>query len=122
MSALSKIGSLILKGVSIISGIAPFVNPKASQAVGVVSRDLEQIAGIIAQVEVVGQALSIKGPEKLKAAGPLVAQVILSSSLLVGHKIGDPSLFAEGSSDIANGIAKVLNSLKDNGIQEDSKV
>ncbi len=125
MKFLSKLGQAILKGVAIVSGIAPVISqiPGASGPVQTISQDLAQIAQIIAQVEVIGQKLGHRGPDKLSAAAPLVEQVLLQSSLLANRKIDKnrADLFSQGSKKIADGIADVLNSLHEDEVQTESK-
>ena len=118
MSFLKKFGMLILKATSIVTGMGPLFasNPSQAALVATASTDLHVISGIILSVEAMGQALELKGADKLTAATPLVAQVILKSSILAGHKIKDDALFLAGSKKIADGMADVLNSLEDNGI------
>lgn len=90
------------------------MDPKLTQPITVVSQDLSQIASIITQVEAMGQALGIAGPDKLRAASPLVAQIILQSALLANHSISDGPLFTQGTTKVADGMADILNALKDN--------
>ena len=119
MSFLKKFGQIageVGKVALSVAGVAPYVQaalPGQSEKIQIVSADLAQIATIAQEVEVIGQALSLPGTQKLQAATPLVAQVILQSSLLANHKISNPALFAQGSQKIADGMADVLNSLKD---------
>jgi hypothetical protein len=123
MKFLTKLGQIILKGVEIYTGFEPIAAmafPGQADKLQVVSRDLSEIATIVTQVEGVGQALQLAGPQKLQAAAPLVAQAILQSSILVNHTIADPVLFNQGAQKIADGMADVLNSLHDN-IQTTSK-
>jgi hypothetical protein len=125
MTFLKKFGALIVKMTAIVAGVAPIVatTDKSNALVTTVSADLAQIGQVITSVEAVGQAVSpnMKGADKLIAAAPQVAQVILQSTLLAGHKIGKPELFAQGSKKIADGMADVLNSLKDDGVQSENK-
>ena len=124
MTFLSKLGQAVLKGVAIVSGIAPVVSqtiPGASGPIQIISQDLTQIADIITQIEAIGQALGHKGEDKLNAAQPLIAQVILKSTLLVNHKIANPDLFSKGTKAIAGGMADVLNSLHENGVKTEDK-
>ncbi len=117
MKFLTKLGMILLKATEIVAGFAPLASavvPGQAGNIQVVSADLAQIAGIITEVEAVGQALTLAGPAKLQAASPLVAQVILQSSLLANHKIANPDLFKAGAQKIADGMADVLNSLADN--------
>ena len=110
MGFLKKLGSILLKATEIITGFAPLLNQVALG--GAISHDLEQIAGIVVQAEVMGQVLGQPGVQKLMAAAPVVAQVILRSSLLAGRQIADPALFQRGCSEIAGGMADILSSLK----------
>lgn len=117
MKFLSKIGQIIVKGLQVVGVLQPVVqqlDPHAAGTVQIVSQDLQQIATIITQVEAIGQSLGIAGPDKLRGAAPLVAQVVLQSALLVNHQIADGPLFTAGCTKLADGMADVLNSLKDN--------
>jgi hypothetical protein len=117
MTFLKKLGQIILKATEIFAGFAPIVQtefPGLSGTVQTVSNDLAQIANIVVAVEAAGQSLNIPGADKLKAAAPQVAQIILKSALLVNHKIANPDLFQQGSTKIADGVADILNSLHDN--------
>lgn len=123
MSFLKKFGSLILKATEIVAGIAPMIstNDKSAAIVNTISADLAQIAGIIGTVEGIGQALALPGAQKLAAAAPQVAQIILQSSLMAHQKIADPALFQQGAKKIADGMADVLNSLHENGVDSVNK-
>ncbi len=96
MTFLKKLGSLILQGLQIVArfeGAVTATVPGSGEIIQVISHDLSQIAQIIADVEVAGQALGLPGPQKLLAAAPLVGQVVLDSAILVNHKVADPVLF-----------------------------
>lgn len=126
MSWLKKVGMILLRTTEIVTGLGPVVSAlipgkKDDAIIQVVSQDLAQIASIIAQVEVIGQALGLPGDKKLIAASAPVAQIILQSSVMVHHKIADPVLFQKGCASIASGMADVLNSLKDDVDTEDKK-
>lgn len=115
MKFLTKLGAIILRGVEIVSGFAPMVAqslPGSAGTVQIVSKDLSEVAAIIQDVEVMGQALNQAGPDKLKAAAPLVAQIILQSAILANHQIENAGLFNQGCTEIASGMADILNSLK----------
>lgn len=124
MKWLKKVGALILKGTEFVTGFAPIAAmtfPGASGVINTVSTDLAEIADIILKVETMGQALNQPGADKLKAATPLVAQIILQSAVLANHQIADPALFQAGAQKIADGMADVLNSLKSDSIVAVSK-
>jgi hypothetical protein len=69
-------------------------------------------------VEVFGNDWNTPGPDKLKAASPLVAQIIHQSEMLAGKKIDDKVLFAAGVEKITSGMADILNSVKDSEVHE----
>lgn len=115
MRFLKKFGSIALQVTQAAIGLAPLaqkIYPGAAGEIAVVSQDLAQVAGIILQVEAVGQALTLSGPQKLQAAVPLVSQVILQSALLANHKIDDAAKFSAGCQKIADGMVDLLNSLE----------
>ena len=115
MNFLKKFGSIVLKLTEIVAGVAPTVVkdfPGASGVVQIISKDLAEIGNVIGQVEVIGQVLGTVGADKLKAAVPLVTQVILSSSLMAGKKIADPAKFQAAVSEITSAVADLLNSLE----------
>lgn len=119
MKFLSKLAQIFAKGLQIVGLFGPVVQqvlPNSAGVVETVSQDLSQIASVVVDIEQAGVALQLKGPDKLKAAAPLVADIILKSTLLVNHKIANPDLFNQGASEIAAGMADVLNSLHTDGI------
>lgn len=111
MNWLKQFGSLVLKIGQIVAGIAPVVR-KDAPYLQTIANDLEQIARIIQDVEVIGQVLGSAGPDKLKMAAPLVAQVVVRSDLLAGRRIADATRFQAGVTAIASGMADVLSSLE----------
>lgn len=115
MGFLKRFGEIVLKITAIATGLAPLISgaaPASTAVVRVVVDDLTLIAKIIMDVEVMGQALSLTGTQKLEAAAPLVAQLVLNSSALAGQQIADPARFKAACTTIASGMADLLNSLK----------
>lgn len=111
---LKDIGAAIIKGIGYVAkfeGLLP-ASISSSAVVAKVESEIAQLGDVIVNVEAMGQALSIAGPDKLKAAAPLVAQIILKSSIMVGHSIDNQQLFTQGSAKLADGMADILNSLK----------
>jgi hypothetical protein len=120
MGWLKKAGVIIGQVTAAVVGLGPVITTltptkKDDAALVVVQDTLNQLAGIVTQVEAMAAALSqpLPGSEKLKMATPMVAQVILASSLMARHKIANPALFQQGCASIGSGMADVLNSLKD---------
>jgi hypothetical protein len=119
MKWLTLIGKIVLTGLSVVTGFGPMVGnmipgTKDDKIIKTAEDTLTQVAQIIGMVEAIGQAATtpMPGAEKLKVATPLVAQIILSSSMLAQHKIDNEVLFRQGCASIASGMADVLNSLK----------
>lgn len=113
MTFLSKLGSIALKIGQIITGFNGLVPAQYQPAAVKVASELEQLAGVIQTVEIIGQRLQIPGPQKLTAAAPLVAQAILQSALMADKKIANQDLFSKACTEIAGGMADLLNSLED---------
>lgn len=119
MKFLTKLGMIIAKVTAVATGISPLF-PQYDKVTGKVVDTLNGIAAIVMNVEVFGQVLGTAGPDKLKAATPLVAQIILQSDMMTGKKINDQVLFAQGVEKVTAGIADILNSIKDSEISSDS--
>lgn len=116
MGFLKAFAAAALKVTQIVTGIGPlFANavPQSAGIVQVVTSDLSTIAGIVQQVEIMGQALTLSGPQKLTAAAPAVAQIILRSDLMATHKIKDEAKFTAAVNGLASNMADLLNSLED---------
>ena len=116
MKFLTKFGQIVLMGVKLAVGVqgAGVFSGGAAQTVQTVRTDLEKLLELILQAEVMGQALSLSGADKLKAVLPLVEQWALASSALVGHEIANPELFKAACEKIGSGAADLANSLKPN--------
>ncbi len=120
MTFLKALGRYIVEAIQILSGITPIVQqnqPGAATVITKVESELQQLAGIIVTVEAVGTSLGLPGTDKVRAAGPLVAQLILQSELMVGKTVADGPKFATAAQTIAGGIADLLNSLSASSIQ-----
>lgn len=120
MNFLKKIGTIALKITQIATGFSPLLQQvlptNAGGTVAQVTDDLTKVAGMIQTVEVIGTALAdkgISGPDKLKAAIPLVAQVVLQSEFVIGKKIKDETKFQAGVSQLASGMADILSSIEE---------
>lgn len=125
MKFLTKLAEIFAKGLQIVGVFAPTIEKvlpgPAAAVVQTVSKDLSEMAQVILDAEQVGVALQLKGPDKLKAATPGIADIILESALLANHKIANPDLFSQGATKIADGMADVVNSLHTDGITVTNK-
>lgn len=125
MSFLKKLGGVLLKVGQIVVGFGPMLGtaiPQIAGAIQVVSRDISAIVQVITNVEAIGQTLGIAGPDKLKAAAPLVAQIVLQSEILVGKTIANPVLFQQACTEYAQATVDLLNSLDESHVESVSKL
>lgn len=116
MAFLKKFGQIVLKVTSIVTGFQPLLTAtipgtKDEAVIQRVQDSLVLVAGVVGQAEVFGQALALKGEDKLKAAIPAASQIVLTA-LVAGKKIKDVELYNKGISQITAGTADVMNSLE----------
>lgn len=115
MKFLTRLGQIALKFVVGIDTFGPiikgFTPDHVDRVIDRVSDYSTQAAAVIAQAEIMGQALQLAGQDKLKAAAPAMAQVILQSDAMIGRKIKNPALFEQGVLKVTDGWADLLNSL-----------
>lgn len=115
MSWLKTLGQIIATGTKLWLGFSQVANiPGGSGTIATVTKDLTEVANIVAAVEAVGHLQGLTGQQKLVMAQPQVAQIILSSAILANHQIADPVLFKSATEDYVNATVKLLNSLKGN--------
>ncbi len=112
MTFLKKLGVILAKGTQILTGVGPFV-PQYENQVTKVKDIVTEILDVVVTVEAISAAMSspLSGPDKLKAATPLITQLILKSDQFTGKNVSNPALFQEGIVKITNGFVDVLNSI-----------
>jgi len=121
---LTRFAQIILKSTAIATGLMPAVGasvPGAAPFVAKVESEISNIAGLVTTAEVIGQTLGTKGADKARSVAPLVAQEILRSSFMANKKIKDPTAFNKACETIGGGVADLLNSLHEDGIDEKNK-
>lgn len=119
MTFLSKLESILVKVIGIVTGFVPLINPYLPQkAQAVEPVVVDKLQGIANAVITAGQmftnaGIQKSGSQKLQAATPYVKQIVQSMELISGKKPKDEVLFEQGCTDITSGMAKVLNSFGD---------
>ena len=114
MNFLKKLGQIVAQGLALFTGFAPILTkviPQTGQEVQVISKDFSAVADVVANVEAIGNLSGLTGAQKAAAAGPLVAQIVLSSSVFTNLKIKDTAAFNKACVTIAGGVADLLNSV-----------
>lgn len=115
-------GAFLAKGIAILAGVGPLIQPlfgsasgKASQVVSTISQDLTAIGQVVVTAEALIQTAG-SGAAKLAAAAPLVTNIVKTSELVSGHKIKDEALFLQGCTNLTSAVAQILNSLSGDGV------
>jgi len=108
--ALSTVTQIVIGFGPIFTRLTP--TDKDDKALPAVIDSLQHLTGILAAIESIGLSLNLGGPDKLKAAIPLVAQLILQSDALAGSKIDNPAEFQAGVGDLISAWVRVVNSTK----------
>lgn len=124
MKFLQVIAKFINQGMLFLSGFEPFISqthPEASPVLSKADDVMVKLAKIVADMEVVGEALKLDGAQKLTAIVPLVAQALKDSALLAGHEIKDLPAYTKAASGIASNLVDLLNSLKTDNIKVTDK-
>ena len=118
LTKIAQIAAKIVIGIDTFGPLAKSVaNDKYDRYIDVVADYTTKAADVVVQAEIFGNALALSGQDKLKAATPAMAQLILKSDLMVGQKIKNPVLFEKGVASITSGFADVLNSLDESGVR-----
>ena len=121
MNFLKALGQTILQGGKVLQNVLPIGAAVATVINPGLGLTISELGGIIASVESVGQTLAISGPDKLKAATPLIAQAILQSPFMSSHRIADLALFNQAAQEFAQATVDLLNALDSAGLQTTSK-
>ena len=124
MTFLKKLGTILLNLAGIAAGVGPIIYPflgsgKAASVAGTAVNDLTAIGTVIVQIETAFAALGpgAHGPDKLKAAIPLVGNIIKTSQLVVGKKIANEAMFTLAIQEYTQATVDLLNSLHSDGAQ-----
>lgn len=114
MTFLKKLGQILASIAGVAVGVGPIVLPflgsgKASQVVTAGVNDLTAIGQVVAQIETALQGAV--GIDKLKAAIPLVGNIIKTSEMVAGKKINNEALFTTAIQEFTQATVDLLNSI-----------
>jgi hypothetical protein len=113
---LKKAGQLLVNTVSMVElgypVLGKFLPKKVEGVADVAIADLEELSGVVTNVEAVAQALptGLTGEQKFKAALPGITRAVAASSVMAGKKIADQVLFQKACSEYAQATVDMLNS------------
>lgn len=117
MTFLKKLGSILANVAGVALGIGPIIAPflgsgKVQQAVTTGTNDLTAIAQLVLQIETAFAAVpGSTGAQKLAAVIPLVGNVLSTSELVAGKKIGNVDLYNKAISEYAQATVDLLNAI-----------
>lgn len=114
MTWLKKIGTILAAGFGVVKIFAPAIAAAVPVAVPVVG-EIAQVGQVIVDIEA-GFAAAFgadakKGSDKLRAATPLVAQIIHASQLMAHKKVKNEAAFTKACEGITSNFADLLNSI-----------
>ena len=120
MTFLKKLGTVLANLVGIAAGVGPLIMPflgsgKAAQVTGTAVNDLTAIGGVVVQIETALQGIT--GVDKLKAAIPLVGNIIKTSEMVVGKHIANETLFTQAVQEYTQATVDLLNSLDQSAVK-----
>lgn len=116
MNWLKTLGTILMKGVQLVTGIVPLLTPILPSAVQAkvqeYSDDFTKIAQVVITAEqMFAQAFGTDTPmgqQKLAATVPYVMQIILASEIFHNKKVKDQNLLNAAATDMTNGMVKAF--------------
>ncbi len=123
MSFLKKFGKVLVKVIGVVVGVGPIIGAaipgeKDDRLIGKVKDTLQEVADLVLITEgMFAGVAGVSGIQKLSAAAPFVAQIIQRAEFMSGREIMDEEKFAGAIQTITGGMADLLNSLKDKGVE-----
>lgn len=117
MNFLKKFGQTVLAGSQLAVAITPLIrvtadNEKANATLDKIDDTMAGVQMAVMTAEVFGQALSLPGAEKAKAAAPLVMQALLAAPFMGGKKIDDQEKAMLAAQAMGQAMADFLNAVK----------
>lgn len=123
MSFLKRLGTVLANLAGIAAGVGPIITPflgsgKAAQVATATVNDLTAVGSTVVQIETAFTAIpGATGAQKLAAAIPLVGNIIKTSELVAGKKIGNEALFTQAIQEYTQATVDLLNSLHEDNIK-----
>lgn len=109
----------VLQIAGVASGLLQFLPQKQAAIAGTAVNDLTSVGSVLLMIQT---ALSnATGADKLKAALPLVVNIVKTSELVGQHQIADEARFTLGAQEILQGVYDVMNALKGDEVQTSGK-
>lgn len=123
MSLLKKIGMIAGNVAGIVAGIGPVASMMFPAHAGQIEEGIgifRQILAIIQQVEIIGNTITLSGPDKLKIAIAQIGQLIKQTDMVKTNKIRDQVLFDKAIAGFAQASVDLQNALDSKAVKADS--
>jgi hypothetical protein len=123
MKFVNLIAKYIGEGMIFLAGFQPLISqthPKAEPVFGKADDVLVKIAGLVAQIQVIGTAnasVQMSGAQRAAAITPLVAQALKDSALVSGHVIDDVDGFTKTAEAMGGLVYDLMQTLKTDNIK-----
>jgi hypothetical protein len=114
MSFLKKLGMVLGNVAGIVAGVGPVASMLFPQQAGQIEQGIgifRQILAIVQQVEIIGNTITLSGPDKLKIAIAQIGALIRMTDMVKTNKIKDPVLFEKAIAGFAQASVDLQNSL-----------
>jgi hypothetical protein len=117
-SVLAKIFGDVQKGIQIFEGIEPIayplVPPGAKATVSTLTDDLTSIGAAVTSASAVVATVKVGATpaDVAAAAAPLVSNILQSSELMSGKKIGNQAAYTAGVAALSAAVTQLLDSLE----------
>lgn len=114
ISILKKVGQVVLQAEGIEKQYSPLLGliPHAADVIPKVEDRMDRAVKIITDAEVMGQAISVPGPQKAAmAAGPMF-QLLLDMPVIRGLKPKDPAKAKADAEKLGGALAEFLNNFE----------
>jgi hypothetical protein len=113
VSFLKAAGEVIANGALSYYGLPPLFKTAApTTAAAGVATEIAALAQAAIQVEAIGKSANLTGAQKLAALEPQVYAILQNALALGGKPIANPTLAAQGASEVAQGIVDFMNGIE----------
>jgi hypothetical protein len=117
VSFLKAAGEVIANGALSYYGLPPLFKTAApSTAATSTATEIAALAQAAIQVEAIGKSASLTGAQKLAALEPQVYAILQNALALDGKPIANPTLAAQGASEVAQGIVDFMNGIEGSAV------
>jgi len=118
MSFLKNLGKILSTASTLIPVYGPLIGAmipgdRDDRIIAGANDRIDGMLGVVAQAEVMGQAIAVPGAQKAAMAAPAILQILLSSKLVAGKKPKDAAAAKVAAENVGKALADFLNAFED---------